>query len=116
MAFVGIDVGARVTAIVGAPVTGTGRGQRKLALRLELHFAWCHDGAATCAAAAARSQPCSATVCSKSPQVPMNPGSNHVPQKSAKFGNKDRLNRPHGADFSLGSLSFTVPENRSVVS
>ena len=29
---------------------------------------------------------------------------------------KDRRNRPHGGDFSLGSVSFTVPENRAVVS
>ena len=29
---------------------------------------------------------------------------------------KDRRNRPHGDDFSLGSVSSTVPENRSVVS
>ena len=40
----------------------------------------------------------------------------HVPQKTAKNGNKDRRNRPHEADFLLGSVSFTVPENRSVVS
>ena len=37
-------------------------------------------------------------------------------QKTANFGNKDRRNRPHAADFLLGSVSSTVPENRSVVS
>ena len=40
----------------------------------------------------------------------------HVPQKTAIVGNKDRQNRPHGADYLLGSVSSTVPENRSVVS
>jgi hypothetical protein len=40
----------------------------------------------------------------------------HVPQKPHCFGNEDRRNRPHAADFLLGSVSSTVPENRSVVS
>ena len=44
------------------------------------------------------------------------PRPSHVPQKTAKFGNKDRRNRPRGADFLLGSVSSTVPENRSVMS
>ena len=39
-----------------------------------------------------------------------------MPQKTANFGNKDRQNRPHRDDFLLGSVSSTVPENRSVVS
>ena len=43
-------------------------------------------------------------------------GGAHVPQKTANFGNKDRQNRPHGDDYLLGSVSPTVPENRSVVS
>ena len=42
--------------------------------------------------------------------------SHHVPQRTANFGNKDRRNRPHAADFLHGSVSSTVPENRSVVS
>ena len=41
---------------------------------------------------------------------------NHVLQKTANFGNKDRRNRPDRDDFLLGSASSTVPENRSVVS
>ena len=42
----------------------------------------------------------------------------HVPQRTANFdsSNKDRRNRPHAAEFLLGSVSSTVPENRSVVS
>ena len=37
-------------------------------------------------------------------------------RKTAKICNKDRRNRPHAAEFLLGSVSSTVPENSSVVS
>ena len=40
----------------------------------------------------------------------------HEQPKTAKFGNKDRRNRHHDDDYLLGSVSSTVPEDRSVVS